>query len=188
MCTHYETSVSKIIDKFPFTNNTIKQLAFLDPRNRDKTSINGIIQLASQFITFSPDEKDTLSLEFRDYRASALDELPAFDLKEVGAINHFWAAMAKVHSIMDLEVYLFSILTKLAQVPHSNADPERLFSMVRKIETEERRQLDVSTVCDLLSVKINNDNPCYSNKHLINDHILSKAKSATKESLKKTPT
>ena len=93
---------------------------------------------------------------------------------------------------MDLEVYQFSVLTKLAQVllvlPHSNIDPERLFSMVRKIETEERRQLDVSTVCDLLRVKINNDNPCYSNKHLINDHILSKAKSATKESLKKTPT
>ena len=73
-------SVSKIIDKFPFNNNTIKQLAFLDPRNRDKTSNNGIIQLASRFITFSPDEKDTLSLEFRDYRASASDQLPAFDL------------------------------------------------------------------------------------------------------------
>ena len=72
--------VSKIIDKFPFNNNTIKQLAFLDPRNRDKTSSNGIIQLASRFITFSPDEKDTLSLEFRDYRASASDQLPAFDL------------------------------------------------------------------------------------------------------------
>ena len=49
--------------------------------------------------------------------------------------------MAKVHSIMDLEVYRFSVLTKLAQVllvlPHSNADPESLFSMVMKIETEE---------------------------------------------------
>ena len=89
MCTHYETSVSKIINKFPFNNNTIKQLAFLDPRNRDKTSINGIIQLASRFITFSPDEMDTLSLEFRDYRASALDQLPAFDLKEVEQLITF---------------------------------------------------------------------------------------------------
>ena len=79
--------------------------------------------MANRFITFSPDEMDTLSLEFHDYRASALDQLPAFDLKEVGAIDHFWAAMAKVHSIMDLEVYPFSVLTKLAQVllvlPHS---------------------------------------------------------------------
>ena len=29
--------------------------------------------------------------------------------------------------------------------------------MVRKIETGERRRLDPSTVCDLLSAKINND-------------------------------
>ena len=188
--TFYETSVSKMITKFPFNNETIGQLAFLDPRNRNKTSINGIIQLASRFTSFSPDEMDSLCLEFRDYRASAWDQLPSFDPKEVRAIDHFWAAMAKVHSIMNSELCRFSVLAKLAQVllvlPHSNADPERLFSMVRKIETEERRQLDVSTVCDLLSVKINNDNPCYSNKHLINDSMLSKAKSATKESLKKT--
>ena len=31
--TFYETSVAKII----FNNNTIEQLTFLDPRNRDKT-------------------------------------------------------------------------------------------------------------------------------------------------------
>ena len=77
-------------------------------------------------------------------------------------------------------------MAKFAQVL-LDADPERLFSVVRKIESEEQRQLDVSTVCDLLSVKINNDNPCYSNKHLIKDSISSKTKSATTESLKKTP-
>ena len=39
------------------------------------------------------------------------------------------------------EVYHFEILTQFVQVlmvlPHSNIDPERFFSMVRKIETEE---------------------------------------------------
>jgi len=38
-------------------------------------------------------------------------------------------------------------------LPLSNGDPERLFSMARKIETELRKQLDLSTVCD---VKVNN--------------------------------
>ena len=106
MHTFYETSVSQIIDKFPFYDNTIQHLAFLDPRNRGKTSINGIIQLATRFTAFSPDEMDTLGMEFRDYRASPLNQLPPFDekLKEAGAIDHFWAAMATVHSIMDSEV------------------------------------------------------------------------------------
>ena len=65
--------------------------------------------------------------------------------------------MAKLPSVMDMEVHHFGILSNLAKIflvlPHSNADPERLISMVRKIETEQRWQLDTSTVSDLLSVQ-----------------------------------
>ena len=67
--------------------------------------------------------------------------------KEHGAIDHFWAAMAKLPSVMDVEVHHFGVLSSLAKIllvlPHSNADPERLFS-----ETEQWQQ------SDLLSVKI----------------------------------
>ena len=35
--TFYETSVFKIISKFPFKDQVIKDFAFLDPRNHDKT-------------------------------------------------------------------------------------------------------------------------------------------------------
>ena len=76
------------------------------------------------------------------------------------------------------------MLSKLAKVllvlPHSNADPERLFSMVRKIETELRGNLDPSTVCDLLSVKVNNDQPCYDSKHLMTESLIASAKTATR--------
>ena len=92
-------------------------------------------------------------MEFRDYRASPLEELPGFNIEETRAIDHFWRAMANVTSITNSEVWSFAQILLIR--PYSNADPERLFSMVRKIETEERRQLDPSTVCDLLSVKIN---------------------------------
>ena len=131
--------------------------------------MNGLVQLANRFGSFSPDELDTLNMQFRDYRAAPLDQLPTYDPCEAaGAIDHFWAAMAEVKSVTNLEVYRFGTLSSFAQVllvlPHSNADPERLFSMVRKIETEARGNLDPSTVCDLLSVKINNDTPCYSNQ------------------------
>ncbi len=149
--TFYETSVAKMIDKFPFKDKLLQEFAFLDPRNRDKTSINGLIQLANRFTSFSPDKLDDLNMEFRDYRASSLDELPTFDTQAAaGAIDQFWAAMAEVTSVVHLEVHRFGTLSSFAQIllvlPHSNADPERLFSMVRKIETEERRQLDPSTV------------------------------------------
>ena len=119
-------------------------------------------------------------MQFRDFRSSTDDQLPSFNLDEYAAIDHFWSAMAKVEIVTDLETLRFGTLARLAIIlPLSNVDPERLFSMVRKISTEQRRQLDPSTVRDLLSVKINNDSNCYDNKSLMTDSLLSSARSAT---------
>ena len=89
MRTFYETSVLKMKQKFPFHDSTLQQLAFLDPRNRDKTSLNGILQLANRFASLSTDELDILSIEFRDYHSTPSDQLPVFDAEESGAVNHF---------------------------------------------------------------------------------------------------
>ena len=124
-------------------------------------------------------------MEFCDFHSTSMDQLPAYDSHESGAIDvHFWATMAaEVSSVADLETYRSLFCQRLAQVllvlPHSNADPECLFSMVRKIETEERHQLGPSTICDLLSVKLNNGKPCNSNQHLMEDSLLKSAKLAT---------
>lgn len=69
--TFYETAVSKILAKFPFADETITELAFLDPRNRMKTTVNGLIVLANCFTTFTADEIDDLVTEFCDYRATS---------------------------------------------------------------------------------------------------------------------
>ena len=79
----------------------------------------------------------------------------------------------------------FGFLEKLAKpvLSHSNADPERLFSMEQKIETEHRPRLASDTVGDLLSCKINNDTTCYENQHITNKSLLKSAKTATMRSL-----
>ena len=51
-----------MIEKFPFNDNTIQDLTFLDPRNRDKTSLNGFVRLANRFVSYSTDELDTLNI------------------------------------------------------------------------------------------------------------------------------
>ena len=183
----YVTSVSKILTKFPFSDNTIKELAFLDPRNRELSSSTGVVQLVTRFTSFTVDQMDTLSMQFRDFRAASDDQLPPFDPHETAAIDHFQAAMAEVPLVTDLDTLRCGVLSVLAKVllvlPHSNADPERLFSMIRKIDTEQRKLLDPSTVCDLLSVKVNNDHPCYDNKSLTTHSLLSSAKSSTQRLL-----
>ena len=188
MCARfYETSVTKIFSEVSSLNYTIKELAFLDPRNRNKSSSTGILELAKRFTSFTIDEMDDLTMQFCDYRAASDDQLPAFDPREYAAIDYFWAAMAEERAVTDLDTLRFGMLSRLAKVllilPHSNADPERLFSMVRKIETELRRNLDPSTVCDLLSVKVNNDCSCYDNGHLMTKNIRTSAKTATRGSL-----
>ena len=55
--------------------------------------------------------------------------------------------------------YKYSTISKLMKtyllLPHSNADSERVFSMVNKICTEHRADLAQDTVAALLSVKVN---------------------------------
>ena len=49
--TFYETAVSKMLARYPFVDRTIKELAFLDPRNRERTTIAGLIALANRYIS-----------------------------------------------------------------------------------------------------------------------------------------
>ena len=53
----------------------------------------------------------------------------------------------------------FGVLSKLAKtllvLPNSNADSERAFSIIKKIHTEFRSDLNNDTICGLLSCKFN---------------------------------
>ena len=82
-------------------------MAFLDPRNGDKTSVSGVIQLATCLTSFSSDDLDCPSMEFRVFHSPAMDQIPAYASHESGAIDTFWATMAEVHSVADLETYRF---------------------------------------------------------------------------------
>ena len=187
--TFYETAVCKIIDKFPFNENIFKKLLMLDPRNRFMADTADVLDLANRFMSFSQDDMDSLTMEYLDYRSCTDDELLSFIPQSDAAIDHFWADIRDMKTVKDLETLRFEKLSLLAKallvLPHSKADPERLFSMVRKIYTELRRQMDPSTLSSLLSVKVNNDNPCYLNQELMSDAFVTSAKSATQRSLLK---
>ena len=83
----------------------------------------------------------------------------------------------------DIQQKHFPHLSHLCKVllvlPHTTADPERLFSMVRKMETDHRGSLLPSTLSSLLSVKLNTDEQCYNSRELFTTSLLQSAKSAT---------
>ena len=82
-----------------------------------------------------------------------------------------WALMHQVkHIASSSPVYpnLVVLVRELLSLPASNADRERCFSMVRKIDSEERSHLERIAVAALLSMKLNIDGDCFDFKPIKN--------------------
>ena len=79
------------------------------------------------------------------------------ELPEETRVDRFWALIGKDGRFKNLAQLMMALLC----IPHSNASSERVFSMVRKIVTENRTRRDNSTLCSLLSCKINDTGPAH---------------------------
>ena len=177
-----------MIAKFPFDDRTIQDLTLLDPRKRLSVSSESVYRLSMRFLSMSSEEElDELQAEVRDYKSVPECQLPILDLSCASGIDHFWTQIASMTKPGDLQQKRFPQLAHLCKtllvLPHSTADPERLFSMVRKIETDHRGSLLPSTVSSLLCVKLNTDQECYRSNELFTPKLLRSAKSATECSL-----
>ena len=73
----------------------------------------------------------------------------------------------------------------LLSIPVSNADSERGFSMLRKIHTDQRSNLDQSTIVALMAMKFNCDACCCDMK--VSPELLASSKKATTSYVAKQP-
>ena len=126
-----------------------------------------VSRLAALFPQFLMNE-DRLREELIDFQVTDSRDLP-----QEQRIDRFWGLIGKNDS--------FTELARLAKIllciPHSNASSERVFSMVSKIVTSNRMALDSSTVCALLSCKINHTGQVHL--YTPSQKVLRNAKSAT---------
>ena len=100
----------------------------------------------------------------------------------------FWCNVGKMITLDGQARFptLCKLVAGLLTIPCSNADSERGFSILRKIHTDQRSNLDQSTIIALMSMKFNCDDCCHDVP--LNDELLSKCKSATTQSLASTST
>ena len=89
---------------------------------------------------------DSLREEVVEYQVLGREDLP-----QEARIDRFWAMLGRDGRFQNL----VHLMKALLCVPHSNASSERVFSMVRKIVTENRTRMDNSTLNSLLSCKLN---------------------------------
>ncbi len=160
--TFYSAFVKKLLKVFDFKSEMLSTLAFLESKN-------------SFFpITF---EKYLVKLEYREF---AIDDTidPSIDSD---AIN-FWILISKMKSPMGNLLYknLATLALQLTSTPVSNADSERVFSLVQRIKTEYRSSLSTETLSALIGCHLNSTLSCCEPTEF-EEALLSKAKTYTME-------
>ena len=98
---------------------------------------------------------DALKTKMIDFQMAEEDNLPT-----KMNVDSFWASMHQLASAMPMYPNLLTLVIALLSLPASNSDSECCFSMVQKIDSQERSQLEYTTVAANLSMKLNIDNYC----------------------------
>lgn len=159
----YSMLIKKLIEKFPFTSTFLSDLRILNPSQRVtyEDLPNAVVRLAKRLpqLNLSGPLLEVLKTEAIDFQMAEEEDLP-----QETSVDTFWADMHQVKQIgssTPLYSHLLTLVRALLSLPASNADSERCFSMVRKVDSEERGHLERSTVASLLSLKLNIDENCY---------------------------
>lgn len=159
----YVAIASTILKKFSFSDHVLDDLSVLMPEHQTNISVAAVLRLAEHFPSAVPENAvDQLEEEVLDYTLMSPETLPTVH-KETGKLTKseelctYWQSVGKLMT-MDGNAR-FPNLTSLAKcllaLPHSNADTERVFSIVRKIMTDYRTEMEQSTLCALLACKLN---------------------------------
>ena len=92
----------------------------------------------------------------------------------------FWLEVGKMTTFEGQPRFnlLHKLMSGLMSIPVSNADSERGFSILSKIHTDQRSNLDQSTIVALMTIKFNIDNCCLDIE--LPPEQLSECKEATK--------
>ena len=132
----YVECVKKITNKFPFTDITFKDLSLLDTWYCFEASSASLDRLVRRFQPSA--DVDSLLMELRDYQSLPEAQLPPQPSQE--SLESFWVSMgAMPQPGGEIGDKRFPTLTQLCKtllvLSHSTADPERLFSVIGKIQT-----------------------------------------------------
>jgi len=112
------------------------------------------VRLSNRFTPLVDNEQ--LKEEFEEFQL--MDELPGTDSR----LDQHWMEILKMKTPMGERTFptLSVVMEAVLCLPHSNADCERVFSQVRKIHTDCRKNLQSETLTALLQCKINTDSCC----------------------------
>ena len=189
----YVATHKKMLLKFPFGDSLLKDLGVLQPEKTSSYPVATVLNLAKRFRHLDiadPESLEALREEFFYFTLSPQD-LPAASTYHAadGTTNpragSFRWEVGKLETADGNQRFpkLYQLMVGLLCIPCSNADSERGFSVLRKIHTNQRSNLEQSTIVALMSLKFNCDTSCFDTK--FTEDLLTKCKKATHTSLAK---
>ena len=121
---------------------------------------------------------DCLKNEFTDFPLSPGDVTPlistykvwepSFNPHQTGEkvkkprAGSFWWKVSEMNTMDDKKCFLLlSKLSGLLSIPSSDADSERGFCVLRNLHTDQKSNLDHSTIVSLMSLKFNYNSCCF---------------------------
>ena len=137
----------------------------------------------------TPMQQNKLCDEFLDFQLLDESDIPTCVWENSKSENSYhrmdviWAFLTSMKSSVT-GMPRFPTLGKVAQLvlilPHSNADAERVFSMIGLNKTETRNSLALEgTLSSIMTMKMSNMEPCY--KYEPSDDVIKASKKATSQ-------
>ncbi|KAL5017913.1 hypothetical protein ScPMuIL_003635 [Solemya velum] len=177
---YYAVAIKYILDKFPIQDDLLIHAEVADPSKRNSAKFQSLKYFTSRFPRLlqpeaegdTDDLMNKLEMQFLLYQVA---ELPA-SLESLKRVDEVWSQLQQDSQYTLLSSVMLGILT----LPHSNADSERVFSVVRKNQTVFRPNASRKLLESVLVVKSDSfarGSVCY--EQTFDAAFLRKAKSAT---------
>jgi hypothetical protein len=162
----YLATIQKMLKKFPFGDSLLRDLGVLQPYKTSSYEVSTVLRLAKRFPQLgltSSESLEHLKEEFTDFLLSPNDLEPASTYKawdpsfnayrdaesvQKPCAGSFWWKVSQMKTANEEPRFpaLCKLMFSLLSIPSSNADAERGFSILRKIHTDQRSNLDHSTI------------------------------------------
>ena len=168
----YVAAAQYAIEKLPFEDKVLQNAKLLNVPLRRRAQFSQVEHIIKRFpniIQYSPSDIDKLHEEFAEYQLLKDEEVPS-DVRENAVSKKDKDGKALLYRMDVIWAYLgqmkapdgnfvFEKLSKIAllvlSLPHSNAEEERVFSMIGKNKRVERSSLSIDgTLSSIIMIKM----------------------------------
>ncbi|KAJ8708725.1 hypothetical protein PYW08_010107 [Mythimna loreyi] len=152
----------QIIQRFPISNNPLKDLGAFSPENVKKGDLSSIVPICRQFPNLIDNNNyQSIDTEWRLLRNTK--EIASFSEKT----EEFWASIGSMKYGDGTLIFenICSFVFKMLCLPHSSANVERIFSSINLMKAKQRNKLSTESIIGLLHTKrviTENNQSCYN--------------------------